>query len=65
MEIQFNEPCLPRGCTSDLESYYRVNFFYMSLDQVIVELMNRFHGRDNNVICDLGEICFGENVKIE
>ena len=37
----------------------------MSLDQVIVELMNRFHGRDNNVICDLEEICFGENVKIE
>ena len=33
-EIQFKEPCLPRGGTSDLESSYRVNFFYMSLDHV-------------------------------
>ena len=38
-EIQCKEPCLPRGCTSDLESYYRVNFLYMGLDQVIEELM--------------------------
>ena len=53
-EIQFKEPCLPRGCTFDLESYYRVNFFYMGLDQMIGELMYRFQGRDNNIICDLG-----------
>ena len=39
--------------TSDLESYYIVNFFYMSLDQVIGQLMCRFQGRDNNFICDL------------
>ena len=26
-ETQFKEPCLPRGCTSNLELYYRVNFF--------------------------------------
>ena len=64
-EIQFEEACLPRGCTSDLESYYRVNFFYMGLDQVIGELMYRFQGRDNNIICNLGEICHCENVKTD
>lgn len=36
----------------------------MGLDQVIGELMYRFQGRDNNIICDLGEIYLGENVKI-
>lgn len=41
-----------------------LNFFYMGLDQVIGELMYRFQGRDNNIICDLGEIYLGENVKI-
>ena len=64
-QIQFKEPCLPRGCTSDLESYYRVNFFYMGLDQMIGELMYRFQGRDNNIICDLGEICLRENAKTD
>ena len=37
----------------------------MGLDQVIGELMYRFQGRDNNVICDLGEICLGENTKTD
>ena len=37
----------------------------MGLDHVIEEVMSRFQGQDNNVICDLGEICLGENVKIE
>ena len=36
----------------------------MGLDQVIEELMYRFQGRDD-VICDLGEIYLGENVKTE
>ena len=35
----------------------------MGLDQVIGELMYRFQGRDNNIICDLGEICLLENAK--
>ena len=64
-EIQFKETFLPRGCTSDLESNYKVNFFYMSLDQVIGELMYLFQGRDNKAICDLGEICLGENTKTD
>ena len=33
------------------------------LDQVIERLTYRFQDRD--VICDLWEICFGENAKIE
>ena len=42
-----------------------LNFFYMGLDQVIGELMYRFQGRDNNIICGLGEIYLGENVKTD
>ena len=63
-EIQFKEPCLPRGCTSDLETYYRLNFFNTGLDQVIGQLMYRFQGRDN-IICNLGEIRLGENAKTD
>ena len=37
----------------------------MDLDQVIGELMYRFQGQDNKVICNLGDICLGENKKIE
>ena len=37
----------------------------MGLDQVIGELMYRFQGRDNNIICDLGEICHCENAKTD
>ena len=52
-EIEFKEPCLPRGRTSvqdqDLESYYRVKFFYMGMDEVIGELIYRFQGRDNDM----------------
>lgn len=62
-EIQFKEHCLPRGCISDLESYCKVNFFNMSLDQVIGKLINRFQGRDSH--CNLGKICLGENAKAE
>ena len=57
--------CLPLGCTSDFESYYRVNFLCMDLDQVIGELIYRFKGFDNNFICNIGEICLAENPKIE
>ena len=42
-----------------------LNFFYMGLDRVIGELMYRFQGRDNNIICGLGEIYLGENVKTD
>ena len=68
-EIEFKEPCLPRGRTSvqdqDLESYYRVKFFYMGMDEVIGELTYRFQGRDNDIVCALGEICLGENATVE
>ena len=36
----------------------------MGLDQMIGELMYRFQGRDN-IICDLGKICIGENAKTD
>ena len=59
-EIEFKEPCLPRGWTTvqdqDLESYYRVKFFYMGMDEVIGELTYRFQGRDNYIVCALGEM---------
>ena len=68
-EIEFKEPCLPRGRTSvqdqDLESYYRVKFFYMRMDEVIGELTYRFQRRDNDIVCALGEICLGENATVE
>ena len=68
-EIEFKEPCLPRGRTSvqdqDLESYYRVKCFYKGMDEVIGELTYRFQGRDNDIVCALGEICLGENVTVE
>ena len=31
-EIQFKKPCLLQRCTYNLESYYRVKFFYMGLN---------------------------------
>ena len=37
----------------------------MGLDQVIEKLTYHCQDRDNNVLCNLWEICFGENVKIE
>ena len=37
----------------------------MGLDQVIGALMYQFQGQDNNVICNLGEICVVENAKTD
>ena len=37
----------------------------MGLDQVIGALMYQFQGQDNNIICNLGEICVVENAKTD
>ena len=35
------------------------------MDEVIGELTYRFQGRDNDIVCALGEICLSENATVE
>ena len=37
----------------------------MGMDEVIRELTYRFQGRDNNIVCALGETYLSENATVE
>ena len=40
-----------------IESHYRINTYYKSLDTVVGELRYRFQTKDNDVLCSLGDVC--------
>ena len=42
------------------ESHHRINTYYASIDKVLSELELRFSGNDQEILCDLGNICQSE-----
>ena len=48
-----------------LQSHYRINLYCKGIDQIIAELIYRFHSKDNDILCALGYINLKDEPKIE